>query len=280
MFSRDLVMFYGAAHGPSLLGHPALDATFITHGFDHARVSEIFVPNGRPDRLGEDVAQAGRSCSIVVKDSSVEAIAIGSSPVISRIDGLVDIATTLAKELSARARGLTHTPLEVAARSSWERLAARLGLSVDPLRWHLFGRLGDVEVSAMLEGSPPAVFTTFRARFRSRLACRMFLRRGYRTRAVVGFWSDGDPPGFPELDGVLVLTAPDREQARGLLASPKLRELLASEAKTSNLVLDDCEIVLGRGGFAATREIAERLEALVAIVDLMTPPLPAAGPFR
>jgi len=282
LFSRDLISFYGYAHGATPSGHPSIDASFITVAFDEGRVRELFLPHGLPDRLGEAVLQASRACSIVVKDSSVEAIAVGPHarlPVVD-VDTLVDIASSIAKELSSRSLRLTHTPLEVTARSAWERLAVRLGLSVDPLRWHIFGRLGDVEVSAMLDGSPPAVSTTFRARFRQRLPCPMFLRRGYRTKAVVGYWSDGAAPGYPELDSLLVLASPHREQARSLLESPRLRELLAAEARTSNLVLDDCEIVLGRGGFAATREIAERFEALVAIVDLMTPPLPTAGPFR
>lgn len=278
MFSRDLVTFFGPARGEVPSGHPSLDSTFLTYAFDVERVRELLLPQGLPDRLGEAIAHASRSCSIVVKDSSVEAISLGAGPVAERIEGLADIASTIAREISARARTLRHTPLEVQAREAWQRLAASLGLSVDPLRWHVFGRLGDVEVSVMLEGSPPGVSTTFRAQLRSRLPYALLLRRGFRDK---GLWGGGGAPmGHPELDALLVLQASHRPQACALFADPALRQLLAEEARTSNLVLDDQEIVLGRGGFAGTKEIARRLQALVAIVDRLTPRLAAAGPFR
>ncbi|MDB4937741.1 MAG: hypothetical protein JWP87_4713 [Labilithrix sp.] len=278
MMSRDLGAYFGFAKGDEPTGHPSLDTKFLAYGFDMMRVREIFLPRGLPDRLGDGIGHASRSCSIVVKDSTVEAMALGANADAARVDGLADIATSIAREISVRARGLSQRPLEVAAREAWQRLAASLGLSIDPLRWHLFGPLGGAEVSAMLEGSPPAVSTTFRARFRARLPCAFVLRRGYRERNLLQRRAKG--LGFPELDDLLVLQAADREQAAGLFADPALRMLLAEEARTSNLVLDDREIVLARGGFAGTKEIAARLRALVAIVDRMTPPTAKQGPFR
>jgi hypothetical protein len=123
----------------------------------------------------------------------------------------------------------------------------------------------------MLDGSPPAVSTTFRARFRSRLAYGLLLRRDFREKAS---------SGFPELDRLFALKANDLASARGLFADPEVRRRLVEEAETSNLVLDEHEIVLARGGFASPREIARRLESLVAIVDRMSPAAPTAGPFR
>lgn len=281
MFTRDMELYFGKSFADTLTGHPSLDATFCTHSFDGGRVREIFVPRGIPDRLGEATGHASRAYSIVIRDSQVETLVLGAKPDAARVEGLVDLATSIAREVSNRARTLAHTELETKAREAWQRLALRLGLSIDPLRWHIFGQLGDVEVSAMLDGSPPSVFTTFRARLRTKLPTPMFLRRGFRSRVAFVTWEDGKPPGYPELDGLLVLQARDPEQARASLASPELRKCLAAEAETSNLVLDDCEIILGRGGFASTREIAQRLQALVAIVDLLTPPLRTnMGPFR
>lgn len=281
MFSRDLALFYGHPHTATGTGHPSLDTTFYTNAFDSARIREIFLPSGTPDRLGEAMGHASRTHSLLVRDSAVETFNLGANPLEARAEGLVDLATAVARELSNRARNLTQTALEIAARTAWQKLALRLGLSIDPLRWHIFGSLGDVEVSAMLEGSPPGVFTTFSAKLRSKLPTPMFVRRGYRSRHAFITWADGQPPGYPELDGLLVLQARDPEAARAALADPELRKLLAAEAETSNLVLDESEIVLGRGGFASTTEIAQRLQSLVAIVDRLTPRAQTnAGPFR
>jgi hypothetical protein len=282
LFSGDLVPFFGYAKGNEPTSHPSLDTKFLSYAFDMDRVREIFVPRGTPDRLGEAVGHANASCSIVIRDSQVESIAtLPGEPNIARIDELVDISTSIAREISNRARNLRQTPLEISARSAWHKLAVRLGLSIDPMRWHIYGPLEGVEVSAMLEGSPPGVSTTFRARFRTRLSTSLFLRRGFRSRQAFVTWADGNAPGFPELDGVLVLQARDPEQARAILGDVELRKLLAAEAKTSNLVMDESEIVLGRGGFADPREIGHRLHALVAIVNQLTPaPRTNAGPFR
>jgi hypothetical protein len=271
LFSRSLVAFFGAPALPVATAHPSLDTTFIATAFDMMRVREILLPHGLPDRLGEAIAAAERSCALVVRDSTVEAIGLGAAPDRERIEVLIDIATLLARELSARARNILQSPLEIAGRESWQKLAASLGLSVDPLRWHIFGTLGGVHVSAMLDGSPPAVSTTFRALFRTRLSHGLLLRRDYRAKGE---------SGFPELDRVFVLRAHDMASARLLFSDPELRSRLVEEATTSNLVLDDREVVAGRGGFASPREIAQRLTSLVAIVDRMTPGIPVAGPFR
>jgi hypothetical protein len=282
MFTNDLVPYFGWAKGNEPTSHPALDTKFLSYAFDLDRVREIFVPRGVPDRLGEAVGHSSGSCGIVIKDSQVETIATAADePNVAHVDELVDIATSIAREVSNRAQKLRQTPLEIEARGAWQRLAAKLGLSIDPLRWHIYGPLDGVEVSAMLEGSPPGVSTTFRARFRTRLPSALFLRRGFRVRQAFVTSADGNPPGFPELDGILVLQSRDPEQARAMLRDPELRRMLAAEAQTSNLVLDECEIMLGRGGFADTREIATRLQSLVAIVDRITPALRTnAGPFR
>jgi hypothetical protein len=271
LFSRGLIAFFGAPLHAELTAHPSLDTRFVAAAFDMSRVRELLLPHGLPDRLGEAIAHAAQSCNLVVKDSTVEALGLGVTPDHERVEGLVDIATSLAREISVRARNLRQTPLEISGRESWQQLAASLGLSVDPLRWHMFGSLHGVEVSAMLDGSPPAVSTTFRARFRTRLAYGLLLRRDFRGK--------GDS-GFPELDHLFALRAHDKTSARTLFSDPRLRQQLAAEASTSNLVLDEREVVVGRGGFASPREIGRRLESLVAIVDCMTPPLPGAGPFR
>lgn len=271
LFSRGLIAFYGPPANPEITGHPWLDTRFVATAFDLRRVREVLLPHGLPDRLGESIGQAERSCNLVIKDSTVEALALGATPDRERIDALVDIATLLAREISARARNVRQSPLEIAGRESWQKLAASLSLSIDPLRWHMYGTLGGVQVSVMLDGSPPAVSTTFRARFRSRLAYGLLLRRDYRAK--------GDS-GFPDLDRLFALQAHDKPSARSLFADPQLRRRLTAEADTANLVLDEREIVLGRGGFASPREIGRRLEALVGIVDRMTPGVPTAGPFR
>lgn len=268
--SRELIPFHGLAHGTKSTGQRELDGRFTMMAFDGPRAAEVLL--GRAS-LVEDLVRASRAFGVVVKDSSVELMVQGQTPTVERVQALVATATLLARELSRRAREITQSAMEIQARSAWHRLAVSLGLSVDPLRWHLLGRLADVDVSAMLEGSPPAVFVTFRARFRTRLACPFFLRCGFSKAAA-------HRTGYPELDRLLVLETQAKEQVRGLLASPELRALLAAEAAAANLMVDDTEIVLGRGGFATTREIRERLHALVAIVDALTPRPPAAGPFR
>ena len=271
LFSRGLIAFFGAPARPRLTAHPSLDTRFVATALDMQRVQEILLPQGLPDRLGEAIAQAERWSSLVLNDSMVQAIGLGATPDRERVESLVDIATSLAREISARARNLRQSPLEVSGRESWSKVAASLGLSIDPLRWHIFGRLGGVEVSAMLDGSPPAVSTTFRARFRSRLAYGLLLRRDFRETAT---------SGFSDLDKLFALKANDLPSARGLFADPEVRRRLGEEADTSNVVLDEHEIVAARGGFASPREIARRLESLVAIVDRMTPAAPSAGPFR
>jgi hypothetical protein len=280
MFSRDLVAYFGVSTAAEATGHPSLDTRFLTYAFDLRRVREVLLPRGYPDRLGEGIAQASNSCSLVVKDSSVEALALGASADVARFDGLIDIATSIAREVSQRARWVEHQPLEIQAREAWQKLAATLGLSVDPLRWHIYGAIDGVDVSVTLDGSPPGVSTLFRARFRSPLACSLLLRSGYRDTNILGRAADQGSPGFPELDPLLVLHTAHLPQARALLAEPALRQMIATEARSSNLVLDEREITLGRGGFASTREIKRRLEALVAIVDRLTPGIRAAGPFR
>ena len=271
LFSRGLIAFFGAPARPTLTGHPSLDTRFVATALDMQRVQEILLPRGLPDRLGEAIAQAERWSSLVIKDSMVQAIGLGATPYRERIESLVDIATSLAREISARARNLRQSPLEVSGRESWRKVAASLGLSIDPLRWHIFGTLGGVEVSAMLDGSPPAVSTTFRARFRSRLAYGLLLRRDFRATAS---------SGFPDLDKLFALEANDLPGARGLFADPELRRRIGVEADTSNVVLDEHGIVVARGGFASPRELARRLESLVGIVDRMTPAARSAGPFR
>lgn len=271
LFSRGLIAFFGAPAKAELTAHPSLDTRFVATAFDMQRVQEILLPQGLPDRLGEAIAQADRWSSLVFKDSMVEAIGLGATPNRERVESLVDIATSLAREISARARNVRQSPLEISGRESWRKVAAALGLSIDPLRWHMFGTLGGVQVSAMLDGSPPAVSMTFRARFRTRLAYGLLLRRDFRAK--------GDS-GFADLDRVFALQANDQVRARGLFADPRLRRRLVGEAETSNVVLDEHEVVLGRGGFASPGEISRRLESLVAVVDAMTPGVRAAGPFR
>ncbi len=282
MLSRDLVVYFGVASNADLglTGHPSLDTRFLTYAFDHARVREVLLPYGQPDRLGEVIAHASDSCSLILKDSTVEAMSLGATPDVARFDGLVDIATSIARELSARARWVHHHPLEVEAREAWQKLAASLGLSVDPLRWRIYGVLHGVDVSVTLDGSPPGVSTLFRARFRTPLPCRMVLRSEIRARNLFGRVSAESATGYPELDGALALHTRHLAQARAALGDASARSMLATEASSSNLVLDDREITIGRGGFASTREIKQRLQALVAIVDRITPGLPAAGPFR
>ena len=187
LFSRGLIAFFGPPAHAEITAHPSLDTRFIATAFDMSRVREILLPHGLPDRLGEGIAQAERSCNLLIKDSAVEALALGATPDLGRVEALVDIATSLAREISARARNLRQSPLEISGRESWQKLAASLSLSIDPLRWHMYGTLGGVQVSVMLDGSPPAVSTTFRARFRSRLAYGLLLRRDYRVKGDSGF---------------------------------------------------------------------------------------------
>jgi hypothetical protein len=283
MISRDLATYFGFPKSVEITGHPSLDTTFLTNAFDMRRVREILVPRGHPDRLGEGISHATRSCSLVVKDSMVEALALGATPDRARFDALVDVAASIARELSRRAPSVEQQPLEIAGRDAWQRLAAKLGLSIDPLRWQIYGNLDGVDVSVVLDGSPPGVSTLFGAKFRAPLACSLLLRSGFRSEELLARTSgpsDDALPGFAELDKLLVLRTPHRAQARALLADEALRRTLATEASSSNLVLDEREVVLGRGGFASTREIRQRLEALVTIVDRLTPRAPAAGPFR
>ena len=126
LFSRGLIAFFGPPAHAEITAHPSLDTRFIATAFDMSRVREILLPHGLPDRLGEGIAQAERSCNLLIKDSAVEALALGATPDLDRVEALVDIATSLAREISARARNLRQSPLEISGRESWQKLAASL----------------------------------------------------------------------------------------------------------------------------------------------------------
>ena len=280
MFSRDLVAYFGVLHDADALLRTPLRASYVAKAYDAARVSFLFGRDGAVDRVAELFASAAREISVVVKDRELRVIAAGATPDEARVDRLVEAAAALTRRLGERALEMPQRPEEIAAKDRWQALAVSLGLAFDHRRWHLFGRIDDVDVSVVLEGSPPAVSTTFRARFRRSLACGLHLRRGYQAKAVFTTWRDGHAPGFPELDGVVVLDAQDLDRARSLLANGALRILIAEEATTSNVVITDHEIVLGRGGFALPREITRRLEAVRSMVDHLTPRAVGHGPFR
>gem|GEM_PF-6332519 len=279
-FTTDLVRFFGVLHGAAPTGHPAVDAVSIAKAYDVARVGHMLVAHGQPHRVGFDMAEAASSVSLVVKDRTVEALVSGAHADEARVTFLVDVAARLARALAERAIDVPQRPEENEARLRWHDVAATLGLSFDARRWRIYGRLDDVEVGVALEGSPPAVSTTFRARFRHPLACGMHLRRGFRESVGFATWQDGKPTGFPDLDGLVVFDASDQRRALSLLADPAVRAAIGAEARAGNIVMTDTDVTVGRGGFAGRTEITRRLEALRAIVERLTPRLPLAGPFR
>ncbi|MBS2013936.1 MAG: hypothetical protein JST00_13685 [Deltaproteobacteria bacterium] len=270
MFSLRLVPRFGVLHGAVPSGYPEIDRLFVMRAHDVERAREMIFATY--DRL----LAWGQLLDVVVKDRVVEVTSTLGYP------DLGVAASELAKGISGFTTTMAPRRPEMEARARWNDLAVQLGLSFDPRRWHLFGTFDGIEVSVTIDGSPPSVSTSFRARWRVPLACGVKMRRGFR--ASVGFttWKDGAPPGFPELDEVAVMEASDPDLARrALLGDPAVRSAIAAIAAEANFTIDDHEVTVGRGGFAGRTEIRQRLEELRFLVDKVTPPLRSgAGPFR
>lgn len=278
MSSRSLIGRFGTLHETSLSGHADVDRVFVLKAFDVARVTEMVHAGG--GEIARALVLADSECGgIVVKDRVVEV-----HPVVATDDAddvTRALAARVAKAIGRFTSGMAARPAEIDGRARWNDLAVQLGLSFDPRRWHIFGKHEGIEVSVKIDGSPPAVSTICRARWRMPLACGMVLRRGFRESVGFTSWSDGKPPGFPELDKVTVMQARDPERARALLGDAAVRSAVAALAAAGNVWLDDVEIGIGRGGFAGRTEIRQRLDELCRIVDRITPALSSgAGPFR
>lgn len=289
MFSTALVPVFGVLHGAEYFTrHPDVNRAFVLKAFDLERVNELFSSPVVPGGLARALVEASMVSPLVIKDRTVDVygpLALLGNTGTGEEDAAPDEATierskSIAGALSRFAETMQPRPAEIEGRARWSDLAAQLGLSFDPRRWHLFGNFDGIEVSVSLEGSPPGVSTSFRARWRRPLACGIVLRRGFRQRVGFTTWKDGDPPGFPELDAVTVMDARDPERARAILADQPVRSAIAGIAAEANFVLDDRAITVGRGGFAGRTEIRQRLEELRWLVDRVTPAMGGGSPFR
>lgn len=270
MFTLRLVPRFGVLHGAMPIGVPELDRLFVMRAHDLERAKEMVFATTNL------LVGWGQLFDVVVKDRVVTVIGAAEWP------DLKQAADELGEAISTFATTMTPHAAEVDARARWNDLAIQLGLSFDPRRWHLHGKFDAIDVSVALEGSPPAVSTLFRARWRTPLACGVKMRRGFRESVGFTTWRDGAPPGFPELDKVAVLEATDLDRARTvLLGDPAVRSAISAIAAEANFTIDDQEITVGRGGFAGRTEIRQRLEELRFVVDKVTPPVrTGAGPFR
>lgn len=270
MFTARLVARFGVLHDTLQCGHPEVDRLYVMRMHDWERARDMIFASSSL------LLSYGRAADVVVKDRKVEVFGQVADRDLERA------AMEIAASISRFTTTMPPRPAEIDARARWNDLAVQLGLFFDPRRWHLYGKFDGIDVSVTLDGSPPAVSTSFRARWRLPLACGLRMRRGFRESVGFATWKDGTAPGFPELDKVAVLEAEDLERARTvLLGDPAVRSAIAGIAAESNFTIDDREVVLGRGGFAGRTEIRQRLEELRFLVDKVTPPHNAgAGPFR
>jgi len=268
MFPMRMVARFGVLHHAQQTGHPEIDRVYVMKMHDLPRVRSMFYTFG----IGDLLAERGHQFDLVIKDRTVELVDVDDDAV----------PKELAQAISRFTDVMEPNAAEINARARWNDLAIQLGLSFDPRRWHLYGKFDGIDVSVAIEGSPPAVSTSFRARWRLPLACGVKMRRGFRESVGFATWKDGAAPGFPELDKIAVIEADDLERARQvLLGDPAVRSTIAGIAAESNFTIDDREVVLGRGGFAGRTEIRQRLEELRFLVDKVSPPHNAgAGPFR
>jgi len=192
------------------------------------------------------------------------------------------VATTIARELSARSSLLPDRPGEAPARSRWAELVASRGLAFDPHRWHAFGRVSGVAVEVLLESAADGVHTTVRAMFRASLGCGLYVKRGHRPPLFGIFWrAEGLELGYEDWDRVFRVEAFDAVRARETLRDATARASLIHLARdASDLVVNDAEILVAAEGLVAPGRLGEMIDGLVAVVDALTPPLPTAGPFR
>jgi hypothetical protein len=118
--------------------------------------------------------------------------------------------------------------------------------------------------------------------FRASLGCGLYVKRGRRPPLFGVFWrAEGLELGDEEWDRVFRLEAFEATRARELMLNPVARAALLHLARdASELVLNDAEVLVAAEGVVPPSRLGEMIDGLVAVVDVLTPPLPTAGPFR
>ncbi|MDB5217350.1 MAG: hypothetical protein JWO86_5277 [Myxococcaceae bacterium] len=263
-------------------GNPTLDTMFWTYAFDVDRLHRIFAPQHAGDDFAQAIAAAAKMAIVSIQDGVVEVMTPGHGYAPRRLEGQLDVATTIARELSLRSSTLPERAGEAPAKRQWAELVAARGLGFDSHRWHAFGRVSGVAVEVLLESAADGVHTTVRAMFRASLGCGLYVKRGRRPPLFGVFWrAEGLELGNEEWDRVFRLEAFEAIRARELMLNPVARAALLHLARdVSELVLNDAEVLVAAEGVVPPSRLGEMIDGLVAVVDVLTPPLPAAGPFR
>lgn len=283
MVNRDSTRF-GPPVAEALVrfGDPTLDTKLWTYAFDVDRLHRIFAPRHAGDDFVQAIATAATLAIVSIQDGVVEVMTPGHGYAPGRLEGQLEIATTIARELSARSAALPERTGEGPAKSGWAKEVAARGLGFDPHRWHAFGRVGGVAVEVLLESAADGVHTTVRAMFRASLACGVYVKRGRRPPLFGIFWrAEGLELGDADWDRVFRVEAFDAVRVRELLKQARLRASLLDLARdASDLVLNDAEVLVAAEGVVPPARLGKMIDGVVAVVDALTPPLPSAGPFR
>jgi hypothetical protein len=283
MVNRDSTRF-GPPVAEALVrfGDPTLDTKLWTYAFDVDRLHRIFAPRHAGDDFAQAIATATTMAIVSIQDGVVEVMTPGHGYAPRQLEGQLEIATTIARELSARSSMLPERAGEGPAKSGWATEVGARGLGFDPHRWHAFGRVGGVAVEVLLESAADGVHTTVRAMFRASLGCGLYVKRGRRPPLFGIFWrAEGLELGDEDWDRVFRVEAFDAVQVRALLKDRRLRASLIHLARdASELVLNDAEVLVAAEGVVPPSRLGAMIDVVVSVVDALTPPLPSAGPFR
>jgi hypothetical protein len=233
--------------------------------------------------VGAALAEAQRRACICVHDGMLEVLTRGE-PAANSLSHDLSVAVPLAKLISAHARALPERPWEAAVRSAWLAAASALGLSFDPVRWHVHGLVGSVRVEAIVESGPSGIYTAVRAFFKVPLGCGVYIRRGQRLDVGWFAWIS-DPTawtkkGAPDLGPDLDVRALQMDRLVELFAIGDVREKIVDALSDALvLALHDHEIVVGFSGALGADALTAAIERLVAAVEAFAPAR-NAGPYR
>lgn len=261
---------------------PVLDTKFWTYAFDPERLRRVFARQHAADDFAQAVAAATGNAIVSIQDGVVEVMTPGHGYQPARLQAQLEVATTIARELSARSSLLPERPGEGPAKAKWAALMASRGLAFDAHRWHAFGRVSGVAVEVLLESAADGVHTTVRAMFRASLGCGLYVKRGHRPPLFGIFWrAEGLELGHEDWDRMFRVEAFDAVRARTLLNADGVRTSLVHLARdASDVVVNDAEVLVATVGVADPARLGELIDGLVAVVEHLTPALPSAGPFR
>jgi hypothetical protein len=139
-----------------------------------------------------------------------------------------------------------------------------------------------VALEVLLESASGGVYTTARAMFRTSLDCGLYVKTDHHPPLFGIFHRGGDIVlGDPHWDRSFVVEAVHADRARSVLSPPAVRSRMLEAAEGStDFIVNDVEVLVVHGGLQSPRGLARSLDALVALVDALTPAASSQGPFR